>query len=53
MPNVVLITGCSTGMGGLLAAIPFSGRLVVLLRGFVWGSVLRQMFKINPSEIRS
>ena len=33
-----------------LAAIPFSGRLVMHLRDFIWGSVLRQMFKINPSE---
>ena len=30
-----------------LAAIPFSGRLVIHLRDFVWGSVLKQMFKIK------
>jgi len=36
-----------------LAAIPFSGRLVIHLRDFVWGSVLRQMFKAMPMEMRS
>lgn len=35
-----------------LAAIPFSGKLVIYLRDFVWGSALRQMFKINPSEMQ-
>jgi NAD(P)-dependent dehydrogenase (short-subunit alcohol dehydrogenase family) len=34
-----------------LAAIPLSGRLVIHLRDFVWGSVLKQMFKINPLEV--
>lgn len=36
-----------------LAAIPLSGRLVIHLRDFVWGSVLKQMFKINPLEVPS
>jgi NAD(P)-dependent dehydrogenase (short-subunit alcohol dehydrogenase family) len=36
-----------------LAAIPLSGRLVIHLRDFVWGSVLKQMFKINPLEMPS
>jgi NAD(P)-dependent dehydrogenase (short-subunit alcohol dehydrogenase family) len=36
-----------------LAAIPLSGRLVINLRDFVWGSVLKQMFKITPVEIQS
>jgi len=35
-----------------LAAIPFPGRLVIHLRDFIWGSVIRQMFKINPSEMQ-
>jgi len=35
-----------------LAAIPVSGRLVIYLRDFVWGFVLRQMFKINPMEMQ-
>jgi len=35
-----------------LAAIPLSGRLVIHLRDFVWGSVLKQMFKINSSEMQ-
>jgi hypothetical protein len=36
-----------------LAAIPLSGRLVIHLRDFVGGSVLKQMFKINPLEVPS
>jgi hypothetical protein len=36
-----------------LAAVPFSGRLVIHLRDFIWGSVLKQMFKINPLEVPS
>jgi NAD(P)-dependent dehydrogenase (short-subunit alcohol dehydrogenase family) len=36
-----------------LAAIPLSGKLVIHLRDFVWGSVLKQMFKINPLEMLS
>lgn len=36
-----------------LAAIPLSGKLVLHLRDFVWGSVLKQMFKINPLEMPS
>jgi len=36
-----------------LAAIPLSGKLVIHLRDFVWGSVLKQMFKINPLEMPS
>lgn len=35
-----------------LVAIPFSGRLVMHLRDFIWGSVLRQMFKVNPPEMQ-
>ncbi len=35
-----------------LAAVPLSGRLVIHLRDFVWSSVLRQMFKINSSEMQ-
>ena len=35
------------------AAIPFSARLVIHLRDFVWGSVLKQMFKISPSEMQT
>jgi len=35
-----------------LAAIPFPGRLVIHLRDFVWDIVLRQMFKISPSEMQ-
>jgi len=35
-----------------LAAVPLSGRLVIHLRDFVWGSVLKQMFKINSSEMQ-
>ena len=37
--------------GRYLAAIPFSGRFVMYLRDFIWDSVLRQMFKVNPPEI--
>ena len=37
--------------GRYLAAIPFSARFVMYLRDFIWGSVLRQMFKVNPPEI--
>jgi NAD(P)-dependent dehydrogenase (short-subunit alcohol dehydrogenase family) len=36
-----------------LVAIPFSGRLVIRLRDFVWNFVLKQMFKITPMEIQS
>jgi len=36
-----------------LAAIPLSGKLVIHLRDFVWGSVLKQMFKINLLEMPS
>ncbi len=36
-----------------LAAIPLSARLVIHLRDFVWGSVLKHMFKINPLEMPS
>jgi NAD(P)-dependent dehydrogenase (short-subunit alcohol dehydrogenase family) len=36
-----------------VAAIPLSGRLVIHLRDFIWGSVLKQMFKINPLELPS
>ena len=32
-----------------LAAIPIPGRLVLLLRDFIWDLVLRRMFKINSS----
>jgi NAD(P)-dependent dehydrogenase (short-subunit alcohol dehydrogenase family) len=35
------------------AAVPFSSRLVIHLRDFVWGSVLKQMFKINSLEMPS
>jgi len=35
------------------AAVPFSSKLVIHLRDFVWGSVLKQMFKINPLEMPS
>jgi NAD(P)-dependent dehydrogenase (short-subunit alcohol dehydrogenase family) len=35
-----------------LVAIPFSGRLVIHLRDFIWGSVLRHMFKVNPPEMQ-
>jgi NAD(P)-dependent dehydrogenase (short-subunit alcohol dehydrogenase family) len=35
-----------------LAAIPLSGRLVIHLRDFVWGSVLKQMFKTNSWEMQ-
>lgn len=34
-----------------LAAVPFSGKLVLYLRDFLWGSVVRQMFRFNPTEI--
>lgn len=36
-----------------LVAIPFSGRLVIRLRDFVWNFVLKQMFKITPMEMQS
>jgi NAD(P)-dependent dehydrogenase (short-subunit alcohol dehydrogenase family) len=36
-----------------LAAVPLSGKLVIYLRDFVWSSVLKQMFKINPLEMPS
>ncbi|HSO11661.1 MAG TPA: SDR family oxidoreductase [Anaerolineales bacterium] len=36
-----------------LAAVPFSGRLVICLRDFVWNFVLKQMFKITPMEMQS
>jgi short-subunit dehydrogenase involved in D-alanine esterification of teichoic acids len=52
MSNVVLITGCSIGIGRHLAAVPLSGRLEIRLRDFVWSSVLKQMFKINSSEMQ-
>jgi short-subunit dehydrogenase len=32
-----------------LAAIPLPGRLVLLMRDFIWDLVLRRMFKINSS----
>lgn len=35
-----------------VAAISFSGRLVIHLRDFVWDIVLRQMFKISPLEMQ-
>jgi NAD(P)-dependent dehydrogenase (short-subunit alcohol dehydrogenase family) len=35
-----------------LAAVSFPGRLVLALRDFLWQSVARQMFKIDPSEIK-
>lgn len=35
-----------------LAGIPLSSRLVIHLRDFVWGFALKQMFKINPSEMQ-
>jgi len=35
------------------AAVPFSSKLVIHVRDFVWGSVLKQMFKINPLEMLS
>ena len=53
MSNVVLITGSSTGIGRHLAAIPLSDRLVIHLRDFVGGSMLKQMFKIDPFEVPS
>ena len=36
-----------------LVAMPFSGRLVIRLRDFVWGFVLKQMFKTTPVEMQS
>ena len=36
-----------------LAAVPFSGRLVIHLRDFIWSSALKQMFKAMPMEMRS
>jgi hypothetical protein len=53
MSKVVLITGCFTGLGRYLAAVPISGRLVIHLHDFVWGSVLKQMLKVNPLEMPS
>jgi NAD(P)-dependent dehydrogenase (short-subunit alcohol dehydrogenase family) len=35
-----------------LAGVSFSSRLVIHLRDFIWGFVLRQMFKINSVEIQ-
>jgi NAD(P)-dependent dehydrogenase (short-subunit alcohol dehydrogenase family) len=35
-----------------LAGVSFSSRLVIHLREFIWGFVLRQMFKINPVEMQ-
>ncbi len=32
-----------------LAGIPFSGRLVIFWRDFIWDVVVRQMFKIAPA----
>jgi NAD(P)-dependent dehydrogenase (short-subunit alcohol dehydrogenase family) len=61
MSKVVLITGCSTGIGrdlaqrlgqpdyNYVAGFPFSGRLVLHLGGSVWDLVVRQMFKIAPT----
>jgi len=34
-----------------LAAIPFSGRLVIHLRDYVWDLVIRQMFKVQESPL--
>ena len=36
-----------------LVAMPFSGRLVIRLRDFVWNFVLEKMFKITPMEMQS
>jgi hypothetical protein len=36
-----------------LAAISFSGSLVLSLRDFLWESVVKQMFKINAAQVQS
>jgi NAD(P)-dependent dehydrogenase (short-subunit alcohol dehydrogenase family) len=36
-----------------LAAVNFSGRLVLFLRDFLWEVVVRQMFKISTLEVQS
>jgi len=34
-----------------LAGIPFSGRLVIFLRDYVWDQVVRQMFRMSPDAV--
>ena len=36
-----------------LAAVDFSGRLVLRLRDFVWDAVLQRMFKLEPAASNS
>jgi NAD(P)-dependent dehydrogenase (short-subunit alcohol dehydrogenase family) len=47
MTKVVLITGCSTGIGrGLAQRLTQVGDTVLQLRDFVWETAIRQLFRV-------